>query len=347
MSKSIASDIVDITAQVPSMEAYRFLSTSGTLTVKGFFVDGLGHQVGSSFTGTVSTSEAKTWEDIAGAALDGEVVGFRGCFSVAAYYELLRGSETDFEANPTNYPQIPAGSDVRIGRVAMVDTGPNSVTLSGAVDTELPAAAALADNTANPTVPGVGSFNHVWDGATWDRMPGTAADGVQVNLAGNNDVIPYDGLRVVEVTFTIDNANALDANDVAVAGDIIAACVRANDSKGWLVGIMLLDGDDNTAGGYNLFFFSNNVTLGTIDAAISISDADAFHQLGKVPIASGDWDDLIGCKSVTKVSGDQGLPMAIVPKTGTDDIYVGIQCLGTPTFNTGNFKARFFFKDAN
>lgn len=56
-----------------------------------------------------------------------------------------------------------------------------SATLSGAIDTELPAAAALADNTANPTVPGVGAFGMIWDGATWDRLPGTSSDGLTVN----------------------------------------------------------------------------------------------------------------------------------------------------------------------
>lgn len=56
------------------------------------------------------------------------------------------------------------------------------------VNTELPTAAALADNTANPTAPGVGSFGMVWDGATWDRAAGTSADGTLVNLGVNNDV---------------------------------------------------------------------------------------------------------------------------------------------------------------
>lgn len=65
-----------------------------------------------------------------------------------------------------------------------VDIAASSV----AIDTELPAAAALGDDTANPTAPAVGSFGHVWDGATWDRMPGTSADGVTVNLGSNNDV---------------------------------------------------------------------------------------------------------------------------------------------------------------
>jgi hypothetical protein len=37
-------------------------------------------------------------------------------------------------------------------------------------DTELPAAAALTDATANPTVPGVAAFLQGWNTATWDRV---------------------------------------------------------------------------------------------------------------------------------------------------------------------------------
>ena len=89
-------------------------------------------------------------------------------------------------------------------------TGTVSVSGTVTVDSELPAAAALADNAANPTAPAVGSFNMVWDGATWDRLPGTSADGLTVNLGTNNDV-------TVTGTVTVDlGAN----NDVIAAGDV-------------------------------------------------------------------------------------------------------------------------------
>lgn len=75
-----------------------------------------------------------------------------------------------------------------------------ATTVSGTVtvDSELPAAAALSDNFANPTAPGVGAFGMVWDGATWDRQPGTSTDGALVNLGVNNDV-------VVSGTVTVDS----------------------------------------------------------------------------------------------------------------------------------------------
>lgn len=50
--------------------------------------------------------------------------------------------------------------------------------VEGQLNTELPAAAALADDTANPTVPGVASFNMCFDGSTWDRcVKGTGGSG--------------------------------------------------------------------------------------------------------------------------------------------------------------------------
>lgn len=54
------------------------------------------------------------------------------------------------------------------------------------VDTELPTAAVLADNTVNPTAPAVGSHILGYDGTTWDRLKSTSdnADNVSVTTSG-------------------------------------------------------------------------------------------------------------------------------------------------------------------
>lgn len=57
---------------------------------------------------------------------------------------------------------------------------PNTVTI--------PVAAALADNTANPTTLLHGSCLMVYDGSTWDLGRGDATNGLLVNLGSNNDV---------------------------------------------------------------------------------------------------------------------------------------------------------------
>jgi hypothetical protein len=75
-----------------------------------------------------------------------------------------------------------------------IQDGGNSITVdgtvavSGAVDTELPAAAALADAAANPTAPAVGAFSMVWNGATWDRLTGSAGNGVETQGSVANAV---------------------------------------------------------------------------------------------------------------------------------------------------------------
>ena len=60
-------------------------------------------------------------------------------------------------------PRVLAAGSV----VAIDQTTPGT---TNAVDTELPAAAVLADAMANPTTPSVGVCLLAWNGATWDRI---------------------------------------------------------------------------------------------------------------------------------------------------------------------------------
>lgn len=105
------------------------------------------------------------------------------------------------------------------------DTGWRVIDTSGQIkstvtaNTELPTAAALADNTANPTVPAVGSFNLWWDGATWDRAPGTAADGALVNLGANNDVTVTGTVTANAGTNLNTSALSLEATQLNVLTD--------------------------------------------------------------------------------------------------------------------------------
>ena len=57
-------------------------------------------------------------------------------------------------------------------------------TIRGTVDTELPTAAVLADNTANPTITGVAAYLMCYDGATWDRCQGGLTDTDDGTVAG-------------------------------------------------------------------------------------------------------------------------------------------------------------------
>lgn len=107
------------------------------------------------------------------------------------------------------------------GNSITVDDGGGSLTVDGTVgvsgtvtvDSELPAAVALADNAGNPTAPAVGAFGMVWDGSTWDRAPGTSADGALVNLGANNDVVISDGGGSITVDGTVSVTEPVSVDD--------------------------------------------------------------------------------------------------------------------------------------
>lgn len=102
----------------------------------------------------------------------------------------------------------------------VVSDGGGSITVDGAVtisgtptvDTELPAAAVLADNSANPTAPGVAAFGMVFDGATWDRMPGTSGTGVLVNTGANQVQVTGPGGLEVDVDTELPPAGLLSTS---------------------------------------------------------------------------------------------------------------------------------------
>lgn len=77
------------------------------------------------------------------------------------------------------------GLVVDVSRVqGTVTTSLASTTITGTVtvDTEMPAAAALADATANPTTPSTGSLLMAYNGTTWDRVRSANTGRLQVDV---------------------------------------------------------------------------------------------------------------------------------------------------------------------
>jgi hypothetical protein len=105
--------------------------------------------------------------------------------------------------------------------VAEIGNVKNSGTFAvqAAID-ELPAAAAASDNFANPTTTNIMSMNMVWDGATWDRLPGNSTDGLLVNLGTNNDVSGTVTANAGTGTFTVDATGQGDV-PITLAGEAV------------------------------------------------------------------------------------------------------------------------------
>jgi hypothetical protein len=120
-----------------------------------------------------------------------------------------------------------------------IQDGGNSLTVDGSVsitgtptvDTELPAAAALADATANPTTPLAGAANEVFNGTTWDRMRGTTA-GVQVQGAAASGAAKAGNPVQVGGVFnttqpTVTTGQGVEVQSTARGAQIVATGVDA------------------------------------------------------------------------------------------------------------------------
>ena len=139
-------------------------------------------------------------------------------------------------------------------------------------NTELPAAAALADDTSNPTVPGVGSFNMCWDGTNWDRCAkGTGGNGA-VDANTQRVTLANDSTGVLASVGTI-GTSVTPGTSAAHLGKAEDAAHTTGDT-----GVMLLGVRHDTAttglgvdGDYAALGLSSGGRLwtsSTIDAAL-------------------------------------------------------------------------------
>lgn len=143
---------------------------------------------------------------------------------------------------------------------------------------------------------------------------------------------------VVDVTF-VSQAAAFAAGDVLTDQISVPGVTRFNNGTALLTDLIILDGDDNTAAAMTVVLFSANVTLGAMNGAIGISDADALNILGIVQIAAGDWQDLINSRAAHKT----GLNIGIKPVSGATNIYAQLVTAGSPTQTVSGLTGRFKF----
>ncbi len=181
--------------------------------------------------------------------------------------------------------------------IPVSDNG-GSLTIDGAVDTELPAAAALADNTANPTAPAVGAFPHLWDGAAWDRMPGNSASGVLVQGA----VTVSGTVSVTEPVSVDDNGGSLtidNAELVAIAASVDGVEASLTTLIGHVDGVegqlTTITGHVDGVEGLLTTIDGDTGNIATATAAIQVS--------GEI---IDDWDEADRCK-VNPIVGQAGV----------------------------------------
>jgi hypothetical protein len=139
---------------------------------------------------------------------------------------------------------------------------------------------------------------------------------------------------LTDVTLSLDT-NIYADGDVLAATQVVSNAVRQDDAIGQLQSIVVIDEDDQGIA-FDLVFLSANSSIGTENAAVSITDAAARDILGIVPVAAGDFKDLGGVRLATLT----GLSVSLKPATGTNDVYVAAISRGAGTYSASGVKLR-------
>jgi hypothetical protein len=121
--QNITDETVDIGANIAPLYSYVFTAVTGSVTLKGFYLDKFGRQVGAAVSYTITTATSLltlSSGTFPAGAFGSPVVGFCGILSAAVYVGM--GGQPDGTVavgqSPANgYPQIPAGT-YNLGRVS-------------------------------------------------------------------------------------------------------------------------------------------------------------------------------------------------------------------------------------
>lgn len=142
----------------------------------------------------------------------------------------------------------------------------------------------------------------------------------------------------MEVTFSLDTS-IYASGDVLAATQVISGVSRMKDLTCVLSGLTLID-EDAQGIELDVVVFSADVSLGTENAAVSITDANSRQILGIVNVS--EWKDLGAAKVATVLN----VNLPIKPADGTQNVYVALITRGTPTHTALGLRGRFhFFQD--
>lgn len=144
---------------------------------------------------------------------------------------------------------------------------------------------------------------------------------------------------VVDVTLALDTSQYASGDVLAIPQEVKGAFPDKGIARK-LVSVQVLDEDDQNQV-LDLAFFSANATLGTINGAVNISDADMRLMIGYVVIASGDSNDTINSRVFYK----NGINQIMQPAYGSNSLWVGAICRGgTPTYTASGIRLKLGFE---
>lgn len=172
----------------------------------------------------------------------------------------------------------------------------------------------------------------------------SVSNGDQAQFQCDNEanlLVANGGANVIDVTLVADTSIYAD-NDVLAVPQEITGVFNRLGGRARLESIVLLDGDDQGTE-IDLIFMNANGTLGTINAAVSISDADAAKIVGHVSIVAADFTDLINSQLATK----RGLGLVMEAAAASSSLWIAaVVRSGTPTYTASGLKLKLAFVPA-
>lgn len=142
-------------------------------------------------------------------------------------------------------------------------------------------------------------------------------------------------MDVIDITLVADTSAYAD-NDVLAIPQAVPGFFRSSDDARKIVSVVLLDEADQ-AQDIDLVFLNGDVTLGTINSAVNISDVDARKILGTVSILIADYCDIINSQVATKRDVNLIVKAA---SPGTTLYIAAIVRSGTPTYAASSLKLK-------
>ena len=128
--KSYASNLSFISNECPDIVHYWLLGDSGSVTVKGIFINRFGKQTGAAISTTVPAGDTVNNPVQLSTSIPAGAVGFIGNTSGGLRFGLYGLNEvtavggptvaSDFKANFASYPLLAAGNGLSFGSVAVV-----------------------------------------------------------------------------------------------------------------------------------------------------------------------------------------------------------------------------------
>lgn len=158
----------------------------------------------------------------------------------------------------------------------------------------------------------------------------------------SSEITALGDTAVIQVTASL-STSIYAADDVLADSQAIANAMRENVGHGILQSIEILD-KDHQGVAMDIVILKSNVSIGTENSAVSITDGDAEEVLGIVSVGAGDYVDLIG----SHVATITGIGLGVVADTGSTSIYFALITRGgTPTHTAAGILVQFtFFRDS-